>query len=85
MGGLLGRIRGMTMREFRNSHAGLGALLTPQDSVLLLIDHQPFQFANLHSHEPTLVVNNVVGLATTSKSVAGADHWDHGSGSARGC
>jgi hypothetical protein len=29
--------------------ARLQALLTPKDSVLLLIDHQPFQFANLHS------------------------------------
>lgn len=47
--------------------AGLNALLTPQDSVLVLIDHQPFQFANLHSHEPTMVVNNVVGLAKTAK------------------
>lgn len=42
---------------------GLQALLTPGESVLLLIDHQPFQFANLHSHEPTMIVNNVVGLA----------------------
>ncbi|MEV0227333.1 hydrolase, partial [Streptomyces sp. NPDC050704] len=25
---------------------GLNALLTPEESVLLLIDHQPFQFAN---------------------------------------
>ena len=32
---------------------GLNALLTPEESVLVLIDHQPFQFANLHSHEPT--------------------------------
>jgi hypothetical protein len=40
---------------------GLQALLTPKDSVLLLIDHQPFQFANLHSHEPTMIVNNVIG------------------------
>ena len=47
---------------------GLDALLTPEESVLLLIDHQPFQFANLHSHEPTLVVNNVVGLAKTAKA-----------------
>jgi hypothetical protein len=31
---------------------GLNALLTPEESVLILIDHQPFQFANLHSHEP---------------------------------
>src|SRR5713226_2911410 len=47
--------------------AGLGALLTPQDSALILIDHQPFQFANLHSHEPTMIVNNVIALAKTAK------------------
>jgi nicotinamidase-related amidase len=35
--------------------------------VLVLIDHQPFQFANLHSHEPTMIVNNVVALAKTAK------------------
>ena len=46
---------------------GLGALLNPADSVLVLIDHQPFQFANLHSHEPTMIVNNVVGLAKAAK------------------
>ena len=46
---------------------GLDALLTPQSSVLVLIDHQPFQFANLHSHEPTMIVNNVVGLAKAAK------------------
>jgi nicotinamidase-related amidase len=49
------------------SKTGLEALLTPEESVLLLIDHQPFQFANLHSHEPTMVINNVVGLAKTAK------------------
>jgi nicotinamidase-related amidase len=47
---------------------GLDALLTPEDSVLLLVDHQPFQFANLHSHEPTMIINNVVGLAKTAKA-----------------
>ncbi|THV37731.1 hydrolase [Glycomyces buryatensis] len=47
---------------------GLEALLTPEESVLLLIDHQAFQFANLHSHEPTMVINNVVGLAKTAKA-----------------
>ena len=46
---------------------GLKALLTPEESVLVLIDHQPFQFANLHSHEPTMIVNNVVGLAKGAK------------------
>lgn len=48
--------------------AGLQALLRPQDSVLVLIDHQPFQFANLHSHEPTLIGNNVVGLAKAARA-----------------
>src|SRR5258706_14968162 len=47
---------------------GLDALLTPERSVLLLIDHQAFQFSNLHSHEPTLIVNNVVGLAKAAKA-----------------
>ncbi|MDT0321172.1 hydrolase [Streptomyces millisiae] len=47
--------------------AGLDALLTPEESVLVLIDHQPFQFANLNSHEPTMIVNNVVGLAKAAK------------------
>ena len=55
------------MANAQNSHSGLGALLAPEDSVLLLVDHQAFQFANLHSHEPQLVVNNVVGLAKTAK------------------
>lgn len=46
---------------------GLDALLRPEDSILVLIDHQPYQFANLHSHEPTVIVNNVVGLAKTAR------------------
>jgi len=46
---------------------GLDALLRPEDSVVVLIDHQPYQFANLHSHEPTMIVNNVIGLAKTAK------------------
>jgi hypothetical protein len=53
---------------------GLDALLTPESSVLILIDHQPFQFANLHSHEPTMVVNNVIGLAKAAK-VAVTSEW----------
>ena len=50
------------------SKNGLDALLTPESSALILIDHQPFQFANLHSHEPTMVVNNVIGLAKTARA-----------------
>ncbi|WP_440107298.1 hydrolase [Streptosporangium sp. H16] len=51
----------------RTPKVGLDALLTPEESVLVLIDHQPFQVANLHSHEPTLVINNTVGLAKFAK------------------
>jgi len=50
-----------------NKKFGLDALLQPETSVLVLIDHQAFQFANLHSHEPTMIVNNVVGLAKAAK------------------
>jgi nicotinamidase-related amidase len=50
------------------SKTGLQALLRPQDSIVILMDHQPFQFANLHSHEPSMIVNNVVGLAKTAKA-----------------
>jgi nicotinamidase-related amidase len=51
----------------RTAKAGLEALLTPEESVLVLIDHQPYQVANLNSHEPTVIVNNVVGLAKLAK------------------
>src|SRR5258706_3593606 len=51
----------------KSNYAGLDALLSPDNCVMLLIDHQPFQFANLHSHEPTMVVNNVIGLAKAAK------------------
>ena len=46
---------------------GIEALLRPENSILVLIDHQPFQFANLNSHEPTMIINNVVGLAKAAK------------------
>lgn len=47
---------------------GLEALLTPDNCVLVLIDHQPFQIANVNSHEPTMVINNAIGLAMTAKA-----------------
>jgi nicotinamidase-related amidase len=46
---------------------GLEALLRPEDSILVLIDHQPYQFTNVNSHEPTMIVNNVIALAKTAK------------------
>jgi nicotinamidase-related amidase len=50
------------------SKVGLEALLTPENCVLLLIDHQPFQLANVNSHEPTMVINNVTALAKIGKA-----------------
>ena len=46
---------------------GLDALLRPEDSVLVLIDHQPYQLTNLNSHDPQIAVNNAVGLAKAAK------------------
>jgi hypothetical protein len=51
-----------------NVKGGLEALLTPDNGVLVLIDHQPFQLANVDSHEPTMIMNNVTGLAKTAKA-----------------
>jgi nicotinamidase-related amidase len=50
--------------NFRN---GLASLLRPEDSVLVLIDHQPYQLANLNSHDPHIAVNNATALAKTAK------------------
>ncbi|KAA0972133.1 isochorismatase family protein [Aureimonas fodinaquatilis] len=49
---------------FRN---GLSSLLRPEDSVLVLIDHQPYQLANLNSHDPHMAVNNAAALAKAAK------------------
>lgn len=51
--------------RFRN---GLDSLLRPEDSVLVLIDHQPFQLANLNSHDPHMAVNNSAALAKSAKA-----------------
>jgi len=50
---------------FRN---GLDSLLRPEDSVLVLIDHQAFQLAGLGSHDPQTVVNNTAALAKLAKA-----------------
>jgi len=56
------------MSDSRSSRAGLGALLTPDNCALILIDHQPFQFAGLRSHDTQTIINNVVGLAKSAKA-----------------
>jgi nicotinamidase-related amidase len=52
----------MTLRN------GLNSLLRPEDSVLVLIDHQPYQLANVNSHDPQAVVNNTTALAKLAKA-----------------
>ena len=49
------------------SRNGLASLLRPEDSVLVMIDHQPYQLANLNSHDPHLAVNNATALAKVAK------------------
>jgi nicotinamidase-related amidase len=51
----------MTLRN------GLDSLLRPEDSVLVLIDHQPYQLANVNSHDPQTLINNTAGLAKAAK------------------
>ncbi|WP_372055897.1 hydrolase [Tistrella mobilis] len=47
---------------------GLASLLLPEDSVVVLIDHQPFQLTNLNSHDPQMVVNNATALAKAARA-----------------
>jgi len=57
-------------QEIKKSGAkvGSGALLTPDNCALILIDHQPFQFSCLRSHDSQTIINNIVGLAKTAKT-----------------
>lgn len=55
------------MRDARNPKAGLKALLTPDNCVLIMIDHQPFQVAGVRSHDTQTMINNAVGLAKGAK------------------
>ena len=51
-----------------STKVGLDALLTPENCVVLLIDHQPSQLANVNSHDPTMIINNVTALAKVAKA-----------------
>jgi nicotinamidase-related amidase len=54
--------------EIKNQKSGIGALLTPDNCSLLLIDYQPFQLAAIRSHDTQTVINNVTGLAKTARA-----------------
>jgi len=57
----------MKNASMSDPRTGLDALLTPTNCALILIDHQPFQFAGLRSHDTQSIINNVVGLAKAAK------------------
>ncbi|MEW5855595.1 MAG: hydrolase [Myxococcota bacterium] len=44
------------------------SLLVPQESVLLLIDHQPQMLFGVQSMDRQLIVNNVIGLAKAARA-----------------
>jgi nicotinamidase-related amidase len=48
-------------------YTGVNNLLSPENCTLILIDHQPLQFAGVQNIDGTLLVNNVVGLTKTAK------------------
>ena len=48
-------------------YVGVSNLLDPENCTMILIDHQPLQFAGVQNIDGTLLVNNVVGLAKTAK------------------
>jgi nicotinamidase-related amidase len=52
----------------QNNKVGIDSLLTPENSVLVLIDHQAFQFANTRNMDPTMILNNTIGLAKAAKA-----------------
>ena len=47
---------------------GAAELLTPQNSVLLMIDHQPQMAFGVQSHDRGIMLNNVVALAKAAKT-----------------
>jgi hypothetical protein len=50
-----------------STKVGLEAVLALDNCVLVLIDHQLFQLTNVHSHEPTMVMDNATALANTAQ------------------
>jgi nicotinamidase-related amidase len=45
----------------------LRCLITPNETVVALIDHQPQMFFGVGSHERLMVLNNAAALARASK------------------
>jgi len=56
------------MTHSKPVQVGLDAMLTPDNCVLMLIDHQPFQVAAVKNIDVALMINNVVALAKYAKA-----------------
>jgi nicotinamidase-related amidase len=56
------------MTHSKPVQVGLDAMLTPDNCVLMLIDHQPFQVAAVKNIDVALMINNVVALAKGAKA-----------------
>ena len=54
----------------KNTPANNPNELTTENSVLVLIDHQPWIGLLVHSIDPGLMINNVAGLARQPKTSA---------------
>jgi nicotinamidase-related amidase len=57
----------LNVKAQNNPKQGLNALLTPENCALILVDHQPFQFATIGSHNTQLILNNTILAAKTAK------------------
>jgi nicotinamidase-related amidase len=60
-------LRERRVMSYSTRYTGVSNLLAPDNCTMILIDHQPLQFAGVQNIDRTLLVNNVVGLAKTAK------------------
>jgi len=56
------------MKSSQPVKIGLDSMLTPDNCVLVLIDHQPFQVSGVKNIDAALMINNVVSLAKAAKA-----------------
>src|SRR5207237_7978023 len=56
------------MKTSQSVKVGLDSMLTPDNCVLMLIDHQPFQVSGVKNIDAALMINNVVALAKAAKA-----------------
>jgi nicotinamidase-related amidase len=58
----------MKMKSSQPVKVGRDSMLTPDNCVLVLVDHQPFQVSGVKNIDAALMINNVVSLAKAAKA-----------------